>query len=165
MPMPDLHHIIFQKLFIGKSLDTISKHVKCFLDESLDDMLYLPASKRFELAKQRGDYIVLLSSSPQFLVAPIAARFEFDEWASTNYSVNQNSCFSTISHLMLGHDKALYVTELATRLGIPKERITAYTDSALDLPLLQVVGNPVAVSPDRKLRKLCRKNKWQILGD
>jgi phosphoserine phosphatase len=39
----------------------------------------------------------------------------------------------------------------------------AYADSASDLPLLRACGHPVAINPDRSLRRVARRSGWPIL--
>ena len=41
----------------------------------------------------------------------------------------------------------------------------AYADSYSDLPVLELVGNPIAVQPDPKLKTIAKQRKWQIIGD
>ena len=41
-------------------------------------------------------------------------------------------------------------------------RSWAYSDSATDIPMLEAVGHPVAVNPDRELLKLARERSWEI---
>jgi hypothetical protein len=55
------------------------------------------------------------------------------------------------------------VKELAAREGYPLEHCYAYSDSITDLPMLQVVGHPTAVNPDRALRKECAARGWPVL--
>ena len=52
--------------------------------------------------------------------------------------------------------------ELAEREGIDLAHSTAYSDSHTDLPFLEVVGKPVAVNPDRKLRSIAEERGWPI---
>jgi phosphoserine phosphatase len=52
--------------------------------------------------------------------------------------------------------------ELAAQQGIDLGQSTAYSDSASDLPLLEAVGCPVAVNPDRTLRRVADKRGWPV---
>ena len=52
--------------------------------------------------------------------------------------------------------------EAAERDGLDLEASYAYSDSGTDAPMLEAVGNPVAVNPDRELRRLAEKRGWQI---
>jgi phosphoserine phosphatase len=59
--------------------------------------------------------------------------------------------------------KALAIEELAQREGLELERCYAYSDSESDLPMLRVVGHPVAVNPDQQLRRVAREEGWEVL--
>ena len=40
---------------------------------------------------------------------------------------------------------------------------SAYSDSYTDLPMLEAVGHPVAVNPDRVLAKVARERDWEVM--
>jgi HAD superfamily hydrolase (TIGR01490 family) len=61
-----------------------------------------------------------------------------------------------------GEAKAEAITALAQREGLDLSRCAAYSDSANDIPLLSLVGTPVAVNPDRALRLHARRNGWTV---
>ncbi len=58
--------------------------------------------------------------------------------------------------------KADALREVAEREGIDLASSYAYSDSFTDLPMLEAVGHPVAVNPDRDLRREAEKRRWQI---
>jgi HAD superfamily hydrolase (TIGR01490 family) len=59
--------------------------------------------------------------------------------------------------------KADAIRELAEREGIDLRESFAYSDSESDLPMLELVGHPVAVNPDRALEKVAREHGWRIM--
>ena len=61
-----------------------------------------------------------------------------------------------------GESKATAMRELAERTGIDLGASSAYSDSATDLPMLEAVGRPVAVNPDRALAKIARERGWEV---
>ena len=61
-----------------------------------------------------------------------------------------------------GMAKAEAVRAIAEREGLDLSRCSAYSDSANDIPMLSLVGNPVAVNPDSTLRQHARDNEWPI---
>jgi phosphoserine phosphatase len=63
---------------------------------------------------------------------------------------------------MHGPEKAAAVAALAEREGLDLARCSAYSDSANDIPLLSLVGHPVAVNPDQRLRAHARANGWPV---
>jgi HAD superfamily hydrolase (TIGR01490 family) len=61
-----------------------------------------------------------------------------------------------------GQAKADAIAELATRENLDLSRCAAYSDSANDIPMLSMVGTPVAINPDRALRLHARRHEWTI---
>ena len=61
-----------------------------------------------------------------------------------------------------GVAKAEAIRAIAEREGLVLERCSAYSDSSNDIPMLSMVGNPVAVNPDATLRQHAKENGWPI---
>jgi hypothetical protein len=62
-----------------------------------------------------------------------------------------------------GPHKVRAVRELAEARGYPLEDCYAYSDSITDAPLLEAVGHPTAVNPDKALRREAVQRGWPIL--
>jgi HAD superfamily hydrolase (TIGR01490 family) len=139
----------------------LQDHVERFLDKRLEGLLYLPAMKRLREAQERGDHVMLLSGSPDFLVGPTARRLGVKEWEATRYSVDKNDRLTTIEAFMEGGAKAKLALARAEALQVQK--IHAFSDSAVDLPLLEVAGRAIGVRPERKLRIICQERGWEII--
>lgn len=163
LSLHSLHHSIFRWLFKGQLLKNFDVLAQEFVPQYLSDSLFHPVYKKLIEAKNNGDYTVILSSSPDFLVAQFAKFFEVDEWSASLYETNQNLYFDSISSIMTGVCKAEYMTALSQRLKIPLSQTIAYSDSYLDLPFLKNAGKAVAVRPDRKLRAMCQDFFWEII--
>ena len=58
--------------------------------------------------------------------------------------------------------KAEAIKAIAAREGLDLSRCSAYSDSANDIPMLSIVGNPCAVNPDSTLRHHAKENDWRI---
>jgi HAD superfamily phosphoserine phosphatase-like hydrolase len=163
MGLAELHRRVFDGLLAGRSLDSIERHVSAFIEEDLCRYFYAPAVDALRRAQHLGHHTLIVSNSPSFLVGPIAELFQVDEWRSTQYAIDPVRRLSGIAALMQGKDKAQCVREIALKLGVGKEEITAYSDSYLDLPLFQEAGTSVAVNPDRRLREVSKERNWRIL--
>jgi HAD superfamily hydrolase (TIGR01490 family) len=158
-----LHEVAFKRLFHGRSETTVKQWVQKFLSENLEKLFYLPALERLKNAQQEGHLTAILSSSPHFLVGPIASYLNVSLWRSTKYAVDKDRCFCQISFLMLGENKASFIKKLRQRYERDKGRITAYSDSHLDLPFLLAADVAVGVNPTRKLRSICLQNHWPVI--
>jgi phosphoserine phosphatase len=62
-----------------------------------------------------------------------------------------------------GAGKARAIEQLAAKEGIDLRQSYAYSDSASDLPMLRLVGHPVAVNPDAELLSVAREQGWEVL--
>jgi HAD superfamily hydrolase (TIGR01490 family) len=163
MSLSDLHNKIFKHLLRGKSLEKLEENVGPFLQGYLFSQIYPPVLAELRLAQHLGYYTLILSNSPSFLVERIAQLLGVNEWRATQYAVDKEKNLCHISSIMQGEEKASCVQEIAAKLSIDKEKITAYSDSFLDLPLLMTAGTPIAVNPDRKLRRFSEQHQWFIL--
>jgi phosphoserine phosphatase len=63
-----------------------------------------------------------------------------------------------------GEAKAARMRELAAERGYRLTGCYAYSDSITDLPMLEAVGHPVAVNPDRALRRVAAGRGWPVLS-
>jgi len=163
MSLSDLHNCVFEHFLRGKPVDQLEESVEPFLKDYLFSQIYLPVLAELRLAQHLGYYTLILSNSPCFLVEKIAQLLGVNEWRATQYAVDKERRLCHITSIMQGEDKASCVQEIAKKLSIGKEKITAYSDSFLDLPLLLTAGTPIAVNPDRKLRRFSERHQWSIL--
>lgn len=163
LSIAEVHQRAFERLFYGKSLPLVESWVSSFLDQHLESLIYAPAIKALHRAQQAGHITAIISSSPSFLVEPIAKRLGLTFSQATQYAVDKDNRFCRIANLMLGEDKARFLTEFMAQHNICKKQVFAYSDSFQDLPFLQAAGAAIAVNPDRKLRFFCLKNNWSII--
>lgn len=163
MPLKTLHETVFVTLLKGREVATFEDEVEPFLDAYFEKMLFEPAVSRLKKAQEEGHEILLLSNSPQFLVGPIAERLGITQWSSTYYEIDHEKKISQISLLMEGHCKAELLSKHAIEKNIPIIQVTAYSDSYDDIEFLKSAGKAVGVNPDRRLRRLCLQNGWEII--
>lgn len=163
MSIQKLHAHSFSRLFKGHALSEILLHVDQFLTENFSSYLNESVVDRLKTAQDLGHQVMILSSSPDFLVGQIARRLCVDHWKATTYSVNSLGKFSTISHVMQGKDKADYIQKFAQEVSLPLSALTVYTDCSLDLPMLKIAGNAIGVNPDAQLKRICLHEGWEII--
>ncbi len=163
MSIEELHYRAFDTLLKGLSMEALQKDVDILLAQLLPGSLYAPAYNELKAAQKRGDYVALMSSSPDFLVKNFAAYFNIDWWEATVYDVDKENCLCKIAKLMVGTQKERCLLELQQELGIPKSQVVVYTDSNDDIPLLLQAGEAVAVNPNKKLRKAAEFHHWRII--
>ncbi len=158
-----LNNSACKTFFSGRCMSDIDANVDSFLNEHLDELLYFPITKRLVNAHEEGHYTVILSTSPHFLVKPIAKRLGVNAWGSTQYAVDSLGCISHVESHMDGQSKALYINSLCGELNVPVKNTVAYSDSYYDLNFLKAAGTAKVVNPDRKLRNYSLANNWEIV--
>lgn len=112
---------------------------------------------------ERGDDVVLLSSSPQELVAAVAAALDAKITPIGTVAQVVNGCYTGLLDAPFCHGPGKVDRLLETLGARDLQLATAYADSHSDLPLLRACGSPVAVNPDRGLRHAAIRAGWPIL--
>jgi HAD superfamily hydrolase (TIGR01490 family) len=163
LTLPALHTKCFHLLFAQRSAAQFKLLAEAFLEEKLPSLIKHSTFKRLKEAQERGDHVAILSNSPNFLVEAVARRFGVAAFRGTCYEIDEEGRFSGLSTFIMGKEKESYLNELYAR-GYVKEKTAAYSDSYVDLPFLMAAGKPVAVNPDRLLKKAALKLGWEILN-
>ncbi|HEY7399370.1 MAG TPA: HAD-IB family hydrolase [Actinomycetota bacterium] len=141
----------------------VEELVRDVILEVIDPYVYQEALDLMELHRSEGRRIYIVSSSPEEVVRPLAAHFGVSGVIATRAEVDETGRYTgELDFYCYGEQKAEAVRELAERVGIDLDRSYAYTDSITDLPLLEAVGNPIAVNPDRELRRAAEERDWPV---
>lgn len=111
--------------------------------------------------REAGRPVVMATTSPYDLVAPLAEALGMDDVIATRYGVVDGAYDGTIvGNFVWGPGKLAAVREWAGRHDIDLGASWAYSDSLFDAPLLGAVGNPVVVNPDPRMRILAAVRRW-----
>jgi HAD superfamily hydrolase (TIGR01490 family) len=128
----------------------------------IDPFVYQEALDLIALHRALGRRVYIVSSSPEEVVRPLAAHFDITDVIATRAEVLDGVYTGELAFYCYGDGKADAIRETAELGGIDLRHSYAYSDSITDLPMLRAVGHPVAVNPDRELRKEAEANGWQI---
>lgn len=153
-----LHNTAFRLLFYKKNSKKTEQLVHEFLK---GDALFRPcilAELRAAIVRQENVWI--LSSSPDFLVGSIAKLLGVAHFAGSCYLKDEQGNYSHICSIMDGKTKEAVLDQFLQGQGWGC--VTVYSDSILDLPLLERAAVPVAVFPDKALRKVAKSKSWQL---
>jgi HAD superfamily hydrolase (TIGR01490 family) len=129
----------------------------------LKPLVYAEPLALAERHKERGEPVYIVSAALQEIVEALAAELGFDGAIGSTCEIVDGVYTGRPSRPAHGAGKATATRELAEREGIDLAASTAYSDSHTDLPFLELVGNPVAVNPDRELRRAAVERGWPIL--
>lgn len=110
-----------------------------------------------------GQQVWLVTATPRELAAVIARRLGLTGALGTMSTTHNGRYTGSLDGPPLhGLAKAEAVRALAEAEGLDLASCSAYSDSVNDIPMLSIVGNPVAVNPDPELRAHARDNDWRI---
>ncbi len=146
----------------GWDREEVEQLVEDVLIDVIDPFVYQEALDLMELHRAEGRAIYIVSSSPEEVVRPLARHFGVAGVLATRARIVDGKYTGELEFYCYGEAKAEAIRELAAERGIDLDSSYAYTDAATDLPMLQAVGHPIAVNPDRDLRKEAEASEWEI---
>jgi HAD superfamily hydrolase (TIGR01490 family) len=150
------------KLTTGWEVERVRQIVHDVLDEVVTPLIYAEALELIHDHRAAGRLVCLVSSSPEEIVEPLARMLRIDRFIATRPLVEDGKYTGELEFYAYGPKKAEAIRTLADELGIKLEDSYAYSDSVTDMPMLEAVGNPVAVNPDKDLRRVALQREWQI---
>jgi HAD superfamily hydrolase (TIGR01490 family) len=140
--------------------DIVSRH----LDDTILPLVYADARRLMAAHGSAGQDVVIVSTSGMEMVGPIGDLLGASEVIATRMAVADGCYTGEMEFWAYGEAKACQVRELADRRGYRLQDCYAYSDSVTDLPMLEAVGHPRAVNPDRALRRIARERQWPVLA-
>jgi len=148
----------------GWDQQQIREIVREALEETVEPIIYAEALDLIEAHRAAGHKVYLVSASPEEIVEPLAEHLGVDGCIATRAVVDGEGRYAgEMDFYSYGQFKAEAMTELAESEGIDLTESWAYSDSYTDLPMLEAVGHPVAVNPDRVLAKTAREREWEVM--
>lgn len=147
----------------GWDRDHVAAIVREALEEVVTPIIFAEALELIREHRSAGRTVVIVSSSPEEVVAPLGELLGVDAVIATRAAVGPDGAYTgELSYYGYGPHKAEAMRALALRAGIDLAASYAYSDSITDAPMLRAVGHPVAVNPDRELARLAREQGWPV---
>ncbi|MBB4982067.1 HAD superfamily hydrolase (TIGR01490 family) [Streptomyces sp. SFB5A] len=149
----------------GWNVAQVKELVAETLHDLIDPIIYDEAASLIEEHHAAGRDVVIVSTSGAEVVEPIGEMLGADRVVATRMVVGEDGCFTgEVEYYAYGPTKAEAVRELAESEGYDLSRCYAYSDSATDIPMLEAVGHPYTVNPDRTLRREAVAREWPVLA-
>ncbi|CAL9516009.1 MULTISPECIES: HAD family hydrolase [Streptomyces] len=147
----------------GWDVEQVREIVAETIHDLIDPIIYDEAASLIEKHHLAGRDVVIVSTSGAEVVEPIGRMIGADRVVATRMVVEEGRFTGEIEYYAYGPTKAEAIRQLAESEGYDLARCYAYSDSATDLPMLEAVGHPHAVNPDRALRKEALARDWPVL--
>jgi HAD superfamily hydrolase (TIGR01490 family) len=131
-----------------------------------EDVLQYIAPKALAKLREhqaKDDYVLLLSASTQFVVQPVANHLSIPS-RFTELEIGKDGQFTggIVGPAAYAEGKQYWGERIAQERGVPLSDCWFYTDSYSDRPLMDIVGHPVAINPDHKLKTYAQAKGWPV---
>jgi HAD superfamily hydrolase (TIGR01490 family) len=147
----------------GWNVQQVREIVAETLHDLIDPIIYDEAASLIEEHHLAGRDVVIVSASGAEVVEPIGEMLGADHVIATRMIAKDGQYTGEIEHYVYGPAKAEAIASLAESEGYDLKRCFAYSDSVTDIPMLEAVGHPYAVNPDRALRREAVAREWPVL--
>lgn len=132
-------------------------------DEMIASKIWPGARALAEQHLTAGRQVWLVTGTPVEVASVISTRLGLSGALGTVGEVADGLYTGKlVGDFLHGPAKAAAVLELAEREDLDLQRCWGYSDSYNDVPLLSIVGHPVAINPDTRLRRHARSNNWPV---
>jgi HAD superfamily hydrolase (TIGR01490 family) len=143
-------------------------HVEEIIEETVDEvvspLVYAEALFLIDDHHRHDRPVVIISSSPVEVVGPLGRYLGADEVIGTVSEVDEAGRYTgRLEFYAYADGKATAIRRMTEERGFDLAECFAYSDSATDLPMLEIVGHPVAVNPDKELKAIAVDRGWTVL--
>lgn len=151
------------QLTAGWDVATVREIVAETLHHVVDPIVYEEAVQLIDQHHQAGRDVIIVSTSGSEVVEPIGDMLGADHVVATRLRIEDGKYTGDIDYYAYAEAKAEAVRCIASERGYDLDRCYAYSDSITDVPMLEAVGHPYAVNPDKELRKHAESAGWSTL--
>ena len=151
------------EMVAGWPIDEVKEVVNETLHKLIEPIIFEEALDLIEEHQSAGREVVIVSSSGEEVVRPIAKLLGVTSVIATRMRIEEGKYTGEIEYYAFGQAKADAIIEFAREHNIDLADSVAYSDSMTDVPMLSCVGRAYAVNPDRDLRRVAIEKGWKVL--
>ena len=155
---------VFFRSYKGLSEDRLRFFSEELFEEVLKPAIFPGTFELIKTSKKIGQRQIVLTGALDFTVASLMDYLGIDDFVANRLEfVNGYATGRILPPVMASATKAKWMREYAERENINLSESFSYSDSISDLPMLSIVGHPVAVNPDFRLKQTATQHDWAIL--
>jgi putative phosphoserine phosphatase/1-acylglycerol-3-phosphate O-acyltransferase len=129
----------------------------------LAKQIYPESRALVEAHFEAGHTVAIISSATRYQAEPLARDMGIEHVLCTMLEVKEGVFTGQVIHpTCYGEGKAVAARNLADRVGLDLDESYFYTDSHEDLPLLEAVGRPRPLNPNRQLAQIAKERRWPV---
>lgn len=159
--------------YLRFALSTLVGHARAELDAwhkdfmtSMIEPILLPKAEQLIASHRARDHdLVIITATNEFITRPIANLLGIPELIACEGEI-VSGYYTGEPHGVPSYHagKVIRLNDWLARRGLSIEGAFFYSDSFNDLPLLELVDNPVAVDPDDRLRARAEAEGWPVIS-
>lgn len=154
---------VFYRNYRGLAVAEMKASATKMFEVYIRPKIFSEAESQIQEHKEEGTDVVLVTGSLDFIVQPIADYLGVDVVLAPQLREENGKFTGELTTApLIGEEKAKAVHSYADQHEISLEESYAYGDSQSDLPMLECVGNPVAVNPSKALHQKALESGWEI---
>jgi fatty acyl-CoA reductase len=157
-------NILMFEAYKGISRDRLAEIGREYCERVLIDHLYPKGLELIEANRRVGLEPVLVTGSPDWVVAPLAERLNIADFSANRMGFSRvRATGRLLEPIMATAEKAVWCEQYAAQHDLKLADCWGYADSHYDLPFLNALGHPVAVNPDKRLYATAMSRQWPII--
>ena len=146
------------------SRTTLDEWHQRFMQEKIEQILLPKAQTIIDKHKAQGDTILVITATNSFVTGPIVKRYGIDNLLATNPEVKNGKFTGKVEgEPCFQKGKIAHLDRWLEQTGEDMAGSYFYSDSHNDLPMLELVDNPVVVHGDETLKKVAKERGWPSL--
>jgi HAD superfamily hydrolase (TIGR01490 family) len=149
--------------FRGQSERVLAREARRWFDEMIAQTIFAEAEELVKWHQENGDVVAIVSGATKFVVRPLAERLGVKHYLYTRLEVEHGRFTGrVVEPICFEEGKIYWLQQFIDEHRIDLAKSWFYTDSITDLPLLDLVGHPVAVNPDPFLYRKAIRRRWPV---
>lgn len=155
---------VFFRSYEGFSQDRLRYFSDELFEEVLKPAVFDGTRELIAQGKKIRQRQVVLTGALDFTIDRLMRHLGIDDYVANRLEfVKGYATGRVLPPVMASATKAKWIREYAEREALNLSESYAYSDSISDLPMLSIVGHPVAVNPDFRLKQTALQHDWAIL--
>jgi HAD superfamily hydrolase (TIGR01490 family) len=152
------------KHIAGIEQSSIEAVMKTCFEKRMKAGIYTEVARLIEEMKKRGEMIIFATSSFSIMIEPLARFLGINDLLASKLEfIGGKTSGRIVGNSLFGTKKKEAAEAWLKTHGINPADVRFYSDSYTDIPLLEFVGQAIAVNPDRILKREAKKRGWKIM--
>lgn len=136
-----------------------------FMAEKIDSIILPKGLELLERHRQKGDFLLIITATNEFVTGPIAKKLNVDDLIASQVERKDGRYTGKpTGEPSFAEGKINRLNNWLKGKNLPLEGAYFYSDSHNDLPLLEIIDNPVVVDGDETLIAKAKQNNWPSIS-